>query len=91
MIRASEVITILDAGGRKSPTTLAPFLNETGNQGRLERISDLEEVKSFVVTRTIVYASPISSLTLMKRADLEGNRAMGETINGDPEKKEDKE
>lgn len=78
MIRVSEVITILDAGNRRSPATLASFLDKAGKQGRLERISDQEEVKSYVVTRTAVYASPISSLTLLKRAQQGGNRVFGE-------------
>jgi len=91
MIRISELITILDAGSRRSPATLAPFLDETEKQGRLEKISDQEEVKSYVVTRTVVYASPISSLTLLKRAQQGENRNLGEVTGKDSENKELKE
>ncbi|MDR6225360.1 extracellular matrix regulator RemB [Desmospora profundinema] len=75
MIRTSEVVTILDAGNRYSPSTLRPFLIEAEKQGRLEHISTLEEIKSYVVTETMIYASPISSLTLMKRGQ-QGNTRM---------------
>ncbi|QKI80538.1 hypothetical protein SAMN05421790_10298 [Kroppenstedtia eburnea] len=92
MIRISEVITILDAGNRRSPITLIPFLDEVERQGRMERITTQEEVKSYVVTRTGVYASPISSLTLLKRAQQGGSRRrIDEWYGPDPEKKELKE
>ncbi|SFS37516.1 extracellular matrix regulator RemB [Marininema halotolerans] len=77
MIRVSEVVTILDAGPRRSPSTLAPFLETARNLGRLEWITTQEEIKSYVVTESTIYASPISSLTLLKRAQLGGNRALG--------------
>ncbi|OYD07908.1 extracellular matrix regulator RemB [Paludifilum halophilum] len=77
MIRIREVVTILDAGIRRSSGTLTPFLEEGRSQGRLEVISTVEEIKSYVVTETAIYASPISSLTLMKRAQQGGNRSLG--------------
>lgn len=92
MIRISEVITILDAGNRRSPVTMIPFLDDVERQGRMEKISTQEEVKSYVVTQTGVYASPISSLTLLKRARQSGSRRMiDEWCGPDPEKKELKE
>lgn len=77
MIRISEVVTILDAGVRRPSATLLPFLDKARKQGRLERISDIDEIKSYVVTETTIYASPISSLTLLKRARQEGNIPSG--------------
>ncbi|SDX27627.1 protein of unknown function [Marininema mesophilum] len=89
MIRISQVVTILDVGPRRSPSTLAPFLDSSRNQGRLEWITTEEEIKSYVVTETTIYASPISSLTLLKRAQLGGNRALG--ISGTKEVKKEQE
>ncbi|MFC4077223.1 extracellular matrix regulator RemB [Salinithrix halophila] len=89
MIRISEVVTILDAGGRRSPSTLAPYLEAARNQGRLEWITTLEEIKSYVVTETVIYASPISSLTLLKRAQQGGNRVFG--LSGPKEVKKEQE
>lgn len=67
MIRSTEVVAILDAGTRRAPHSLTPFLEAAQASGRMETIS-LEEVKSYVVTKEAIYPSPISSTTLMKRA-----------------------
>ncbi len=40
----------------------------------MEKISTQEEVKSYVVTRTGVYASPISSHDFVERAHQSGSR-----------------
>ncbi|PTM56913.1 extracellular matrix regulator RemB [Desmospora activa] len=77
MIRTSEVITILDAGSRVPLSTLQPFLEKAKEQGCLEEISAAEEIKSYVVTAEMIYASPISSLTLMKRGQPENTRILG--------------
>ncbi|GGE06187.1 DUF370 domain-containing protein [Marinithermofilum abyssi] len=77
MIRVSEVVAILDAGIRRSSAPLAPFLEDERNRARIEKVSSHEEIKSYVVTEKAVYASPISSLTLMKRAHPLGNRLQG--------------
>lgn len=78
MIRTSEVITILDAGSRVPLSTLRPFLEKAKTQGRLEEITAQEEIKSYVVTAEMIYASPISSLTLMKRGQPENTRIFGQ-------------
>jgi hypothetical protein len=67
MIRSTEVVAILDAGTRRAPHSLTPFLEAAQASGRMETISH-EEVKSYVVTKEAIYPSPISSTTLMKRA-----------------------
>lgn len=74
MIHISEVVTILDAGSRYSPSNLRPFLTEAEKQGHLAYITTQEDIKSYVVTETMIYASPISSLTLMKRGKPGNNR-----------------
>lgn len=64
MIRTREVVAILDAS---SPHIL-PFVDKARREGRFVVIAP-RDVKSIIVTDTLVYASPISSHTLMKRAN----------------------
>lgn len=66
MIRIREVIAILDADVAKNATH--SMLNLQKWKDRTEHISP-SQIKSYVVTPNRVYASPISSTTLKKRAD----------------------
>lgn len=68
VVSSCDVIAIFDVETKDKPTTRA-FLEQEKLAGRVE-IVDAAEVKSFVVTDTCVYCSPISSLTLKKRAYL---------------------
>jgi hypothetical protein len=61
-----EVIGIFDAQAQKNPAT-AEFLQRVRNEGRMETVEQ-GEVKSFVLTDTKVYESPISPQTLRRRA-----------------------
>ncbi|SDY36250.1 extracellular matrix regulator RemB [Thermoactinomyces sp. DSM 45892] len=63
IVRARDVIAILD---HQSMDSLS-FLESSKQAGRLVDIPD-DEVKSYVVTSHRVYSSPISSVTLMRRA-----------------------
>jgi extracellular matrix regulatory protein B len=67
MICIREVIAILDANVAKSATP--PFLNACHQKKKIEHLSP-DEIKSYVITTHHIYASPISSTTLKKRADL---------------------
>lgn len=69
MIRIREVIAILDAGAQRTHTVTVPLIEAAMKEGRMEQISP-EEIKSYVITDDKIYASPISSVTLKKRADL---------------------
>lgn len=69
MISVNEVIAIIDATVRKFPFTNSPFFTHAKRRGWVETIST-EEIKSYVITDYKIYASPISSLTLKKRARL---------------------
>lgn len=69
MIRIREVIAILDAGAQRTQTVTVPLIEAAMKEGRMEQISP-EEIKSYVITDDKIYASPISSVTLKKRADL---------------------
>lgn len=67
MISVNEVIAILDATVKRSSFTSSPFFAHAQQHGWIEKISQ-DEIKSYVVTDYKIYASPISSLTLKKRA-----------------------
>ncbi|AUS07402.1 DUF370 domain-containing protein [Laceyella sacchari] len=68
MICIREVVAILDAGATEQAPNEAHFVQLAKKAGRLEHISP-DEVKSYVITKDRVFASPISSTTLKKRAD----------------------
>ncbi|MFP4975088.1 extracellular matrix regulator RemB [Paenibacillus sp. CN-4] len=67
IIRSSELIAIFDVSIEKSSKASKQFVSQSLQQKRLERIGE-EEAKSIVVTKNLVYYSPISSSTLKKRA-----------------------
>jgi extracellular matrix regulatory protein B len=67
MISAREVIAIIDATPKKAAFSEYPFLQHAEQDGWIEKIED-GVTKSFVITDYKIYASPISSLTLKKRA-----------------------
>lgn len=68
LIRIREVVAILDAGVTEQAVNEAHFVERAKNEGRMELISP-DEIKSYVITNDRVFASPISSTTLKKRAD----------------------
>lgn len=76
MISMNEVIAIIDATGGKTP------FNEIVNTKKNRWLEKIEggQTKSYVVTDYKIYASPISSLTLKKRAGW--NQTIFETENG---------
>ncbi|OUN01702.1 MAG: hypothetical protein BAA02_12595 [Paenibacillaceae bacterium ZCTH02-B3] len=65
VIRASELVAILDLSGEKSGNAAAFFADEN----QLKQIVKLgdEETKSLVVARNGCYFSPVSVVTLKKR------------------------
>lgn len=69
IIRSSELIAIFDTSIEKSSKVSKQFVTQAQANNTLERIGE-EEAKSIVVTKNIVYYSPISSSTLKKRAKL---------------------
>lgn len=70
VIPLSEVIAILDMNSTKNDDT-KHFLKTAEEEGFIKRISS-EEPKSFIITeqnkKSIIYLSPISSVTLTKRS-----------------------
>ena len=68
VVSLKRVITILDVKSCKSGEATREFLSMAYGQNRIQDISN-GDVKSIVVTDQELFLSPISSLTLMKRAD----------------------
>lgn len=70
MISVNEVIAIIDATSKEDSLMTHPFFMRAKQNGWMEKIEG-GTTKSFVVTDYKIYASPISSLTLKKRAAIE--------------------
>ncbi len=67
-VMARNVIAIIDAKRREQADDTQTFLQSMREQGTLVEIDETEK-KSYVITDTTVYISPISSITLKKRAE----------------------
>ena len=67
VVRSAEVIAIIQNGMESSKIT-KEFLESKEREQQLIHISK-EETKSYVVMRDRIYCSPISSLTLKRRAN----------------------
>ncbi|CEH31607.1 hypothetical protein AM501_00290 [Aneurinibacillus migulanus] len=68
VVRAKDVITILDFHMKQSSKITRQFLQKAEEGGRMVML-DSEQTKSYVVTADKIYCSPISSLTLKRRAN----------------------
>lgn len=71
VVRAKEVITILDVNGNKSEKNAKKNNNFDINIGKSKVVKISQEIKSIIITDDKIYYSPISSLTLKKRACIE--------------------
>jgi extracellular matrix regulatory protein B len=67
IIRSSELIAIFDLSMGKSSKISKQYIAEAMKNKQIEIIGE-EESKSLVLTQSKVYYSPISSMTLKKRA-----------------------
>ncbi|GEN34698.1 extracellular matrix regulator RemB [Aneurinibacillus danicus] len=68
VVRAKDVIAILDYHMKQSSKITRQFLQKAEENGRIITLGS-EQTKSYVVTKDKVYCSPISSLTLKRRAN----------------------
>jgi hypothetical protein len=66
IVRAADLIGIFDLSLKDTSKLMRQFLEHEEKKKRIIVIGD-EESKSFVVTRTKLYFSPISAKTLKKR------------------------
>ena len=62
-----EVVAIVDARMQRRALTTKTFLERARAAGRVRDVSN-GSTSAFVVTDSLIYASPISSTTLQKRA-----------------------
>ncbi|GGN95263.1 extracellular matrix regulator RemB [Saccharibacillus kuerlensis] len=67
IIRSTELIGIFDISIEKASRISKQFVNAAIENKQVETIGE-EEAKSIVVTKSVVYYSPISSATLKKRS-----------------------
>lgn len=67
-VRTREILAVLDYSAFRKGKN-AQFLRDKEEKGLLFRSSDLleEEIKSLVITKKMIYLSPISTHTLYKR------------------------
>ncbi|MDF2590629.1 MAG: hypothetical protein K0S75_95 [Clostridia bacterium] len=72
VISIKDVISIMDIESSNLSNTTKEFLSIADDEGFIRKISE-DEPKSFILTekdnKTIIYLSPISSVTLLKRAN----------------------
>jgi hypothetical protein len=67
IVLAKDVIAIVDYSKPETSKKIAPFLEIAEEKGTMIWISK-ETTKSIVITNQYIYGSPISSLTLNRRA-----------------------
>jgi len=67
VVSTKEVISIMDHQSIKSSKINKKFIED---EKRLKKLveNSVEETKSYVITKDAIYCSPISSLTLKRRA-----------------------
>ncbi|AHF08716.1 MULTISPECIES: extracellular matrix regulator RemB [Dehalobacter] len=68
MVRKDKVILILDLDTAGSNQISRSLLNKMMKKGNVQNITEKGKEKSFVMTDSEYYLSPISSSTLMKRS-----------------------
>lgn len=69
VVPKKEIIAILDHRTRLSPAT-KEFMEISKDEGFIKRISQNEKDKSYIVTTKEIFISPISCVTLRKRAEI---------------------
>lgn len=68
MVPKKNIIAILEIDTNSSPIN-KEFLEIAKDEGFIEQVSDKEKEKSYLITTEKIYISPISCVTLKKRAD----------------------
>jgi hypothetical protein len=69
VVPKKEIIAILDHRTRLSTAT-REFFEISKDEGFIKKISQNEKDKSYIVTTKEIYISPISCVTLRKRAEI---------------------
>lgn len=68
VVSKKEIIAVLDVQTTKAPVT-KEFIEIASDEGFIKSIYGKEKEKSFVITTRDIYMSPISCVTLKKRAE----------------------
>jgi len=68
VVPKKDIIAILEINTKQSPIT-KEFLEIAGDEGFIEYISEKNKEKSYLVSTSKIYFSPISCTTLKKRSD----------------------
>jgi hypothetical protein len=63
-----EVVGIFDLDSTKESSATKEFLEIAKDEGLICVVGTEDKIKSFIITKEKVYYSPISSITLQKRA-----------------------
>jgi hypothetical protein len=68
LVLSKDIIGIFDYNLVKKSRDTKEFIEIVTDEMVIEKISKNKEIKSFIITKDKVFLSPISSLTLQKRA-----------------------
>ncbi|MFZ5754451.1 MAG: extracellular matrix regulator RemB [Bacillota bacterium] len=63
-----DVVGIFDLDSIKDSPATKEFLEIARDEGLISMVGTEDKIKSFIITKEKVYYSPISSITLQKRA-----------------------
>ena len=72
VVSMKDVISIIDYQSVKNSKITRKFIEDERKEKRLFDYQ-AEEIKSYIITKDAIYCSPISSLTLKKRAHFMNN------------------
>jgi hypothetical protein len=73
LVRSKSIVALINIENEPEKISAAPFLKQLEPQGTLVKLENGS--KSMIVTEDKVYLSPISTMTLKKRADFVDNLA----------------
>jgi len=68
VVPTKNLVAILSLDTTKQGTATREFLQMVQDEGFVQRIAESGKEKSFVITSDRIYLSPISAITLAKRA-----------------------
>ncbi|MCD8198651.1 MAG: DUF370 domain-containing protein [Phascolarctobacterium sp.] len=68
MVKSEDIIAIFNLRGMKN-SAYEKYFERYRHQYKIVNLSEAEERSSCILTKEILYLSPISSLTLKKRAE----------------------
>ena len=74
LVSSKMIVAIINAENALNANTTKDFLKRAQEKGMVKKL-DNENFKSIIITEKNIYLSPISSLTLKKRASFVANLA----------------